>query len=310
MILAIDIGGTEVKLGLVDRAGTIHARHRARVDFDGYETPILTTVLKEARAFVDRENAEIEGVGASVAGQIDTETGVIIGTNGRIPNYEGSRVKEALEAEFAVPAAALNDANAAALGECFIGRGRGMENVLMVTLGTGVGGGIVLDGKIFGGARGIAGELGHFTLYQDGERCTCGKNGCYECYASASALVRRAERETGETGLDGRIIFDRAQAGDPAMQRVLGAWIDDIAAGITGLVHIFNPEIVLIGGGVSAREALLIEPLRRKVLFGAMPRFGENLILQRAALANDAGLVGAARFFMDRNQIKKESDAK
>ena len=301
MILAIDIGGTEVKMGLADRTGTIRARHSARVDFDNYETPILTTVLREARKFIDREQAEIEGVGASVAGQIDTQTGVIIGTNGRIPNYEGSRVKEALEAEFRVPAAALNDANAAALGECFAGGAKGFNHVLMLTLGTGVGGGIVLDGKIFGGARGIAGELGHFTLYQDGMSCTCGKRGCYECYASTSALVRRAERETGEAGLNGRIIFGRAQAGDPVMTGVLNAWLDDVAAGITGLVHIFNPEIVLIGGGVSAQEELLITPLRRRVLSGVMPRFGESLKLERAQLGNDAGLVGAAKFFMDRN---------
>lgn len=300
MILAIDIGGTEVKMGLVDRGGNIHARHRAPVDFDGYETPVLTTVLREARAFAGREQVKIEGIGASVAGQIDTETGVIIGTNGRIPNYEGSRVKEALEAEFHVPAATLNDANAAALGECFIGGAKGFHHVLMLTLGTGVGGGIVLNGQIFGGARGIAGELGHFTLYQDGAACTCGKKGCYECYASTSALVRRAEAQTGETGLNGRIIFDRAAAGDSAMQRALDDWTDDIAAGITGLVHIFNPEIVLIGGGVSAREEQLIAPLREKVLSGVMPRFGESLRLERAVLANDAGLVGAARFFMDR----------
>ena len=299
MILGVDIGGTEVKFGLLDRRGAIHARHSASVCFDHYETPILTTVIREAKEFLQRENAAVEGIGVSAAGQIDDRSGVVIGTNGKIPHYEGSGIREAMEAEFGVPVTALNDANAAALGECYRGRAGNCKNVLMVTLGTGVGGGIVLNGKIFGGTRGIAGELGHFTLYQDGEKCSCGKRGCYESYASTTALVRRAEKKTGETGLNGRIIFARAENGDAVMLEVIGDWLDDIAAGLTGLVHIFNPEMILIGGGVSAQEKLLIEPLRRRVLEGVMPRFGESLQLERATLQNDAGLVGAAKFFMD-----------
>ena len=299
MILSIDIGGTAVKLGLVDRAGGIHARREASVCYDGYETPILTTVIREAKAFLKQENAQIEGIGVSATGQVDDRIGAVIGTNGKIPHYEGSQIKREMEAEFGVPAFALNDANAAALGECFVGRGKGMENVLMVTLGTGVGGGIVLGGRIFGGTRGIAGELGHFTLYQDGVPCPCGKRGCYESYAATTALVRRAKEATGETDMNGRIIFARAAQGDETMLAVLSGWIDDIAAGISGLVHIFNPEIVLIGGGVSAQEELLIRPLRERVLAQCMPRFGEMLQVEAATLGNDAGIIGAAKFYMD-----------
>ena len=299
MILSIDIGGTAVKMGLVDRSGVIHARHEASVCYDGYATPILVTVIREARAFLDREGMAIEGIGVSATGQVDDQSGVVIGTNGKIPHYEGSPIRRELEAAFGVPAAALNDANAAALGECFAGRARGMQHVLMVTLGTGVGGGIVLGGKIFGGTRGIAGELGHFTLYQDGAPCPCGKRGCFESYAATTALVRRAREATGESELNGRIIFSRAQQGDPAMLSVLSAWIGDIAAGISGLVHIFNPQMVLIGGGVSAQEALLIRPLRARILASVMPRFAEGLQIEAATLGNDAGLIGAAKFFMD-----------
>ena len=299
MILAIDIGGTAVKLGLVTRAGEITARREASVSFDGYKTPILDTVVKEARAFVEETGAQLEGVGISATGQIDDHTGVVIGTNGKIPNYEGSRLKDALEEAFHVPAAALNDANAAALGECFTGRAKGLQNVLMITLGTGVGGGIVLGGHVFGGTQGIAGELGHFTLYKGGIPCPCGRSGCYESYAATTALVRLAKEATGEEDLNGRIIFGRVQEGDPVMQGVLDRWIDDIACGISGLVHIFNPEMVLIGGGVSAQEELLIKPLRKRVFETVMPRFREKLSLERAVLSNDAGLIGAAKFFMD-----------
>ena len=294
MILSIDIGGTAVKLGLVDRDGVIHARHEASVSFDGYKTPILQTVLKEAEAFLSREQASIEGTGISATGQIDNKTGAVIGTNGRIPHWEGSQLTLEAEKRFGVPAYALNDANAAALGECFAGRAKGLSDVIMVTLGTGVGGGIVIGGHLFAGPRGLAGELGHFTLDRHGPLCTCGKRGCYENYASTTALVQLAQERTGEPGLNGRIVFTRAKAGDETMLRVLDAWIDAIAEGITGLVHIFNPQMVLIGGGVSSQEDLLVAPLRKRVLSGVMPRFTDGLLIERAMLGNDAGIIGAA----------------
>ncbi len=302
MILAIDIGGTSVKLGLVDESGVLHAKHEASVSFDGYKTPILDTVLREARAFLDLEGAHVAGIGVSATGQVDDTLGMVIGTNGKIPGYEGSPIKTAFEREFGLETHVLNDANAAALGECFAGRAKGVQNVLMVTLGTGVGGGIVLGGRIFTGTRGIAGDLGHFTLYQDGIPCPCGKRGCFESYAATTALVRLAEEATGEEGLNGRIIFSRAQAGDQAMRRALEHWIDDVAAGLSGLVHIFNPQMVVIGGGVSSQEALLMQPLKQRVLETVMPRFAEGLKIERASLGNDAGLIGAAKFFMDRKK--------
>ncbi len=254
MILGVDIGGTAVKLALVERSGEIRHRREASVSFDGYRTPILSTVLQEAQAFTAQAGITPEGVGISATGQIDTETGTVIGTNGKIPGYEGSPLKAAFEQAFQVPACCLNDANAAALGECWRGAGRGADPVIMVTLGTGVGGGIVCGGQVFGGARGIAGELGHFTLYADGIPCACGKRGCYESYAATTALIRLAEAATGEHHLNGRVIFERAAAGEPALCQALRRWTDDIAAGLTGLIHIFNPQLVLIGGGVSAQE--------------------------------------------------------
>ena len=299
MILSIDIGGTAVKMGLIDQAGTIHARHEASVCYDSYQTPILTTVIREAKAFLARENAAIEGIGVSATGQVDDRAGVVIGTNGKIPHYEGSQIKREMEAEFGVPVFALNDANAAALGECFIGRAKGVENVLMITLGTGVGGGIVLGGRIFGGTRGIAGELGHIPLYADGIPCACGSRGCYESYAATTALVRLAKEATGEAEMNGRIIFSRAAEGDEVMLGILDRWIGDISAGIVGLVHTFNPQMVLIGGGVSSQEELLIKPLRERILGPVMPRFSEGLQVEAAILGNDAGMIGAAKFFMD-----------
>lgn len=302
MILALDIGGTAVKLGLADREGNLYRKASADVAFDGYRTPVFTTVTEAARRFLGESGVRPEGIAVSATGQVETKTGMVIGTNGKIPNYEGTGLKAGLEESFGAETWALNDANAAVLGECFTGRARGLKNVLMVTLGTGVGGGVVVNGKILEGSRGIAGELGHIPLYADGLPCSCGLRGCYENYASVTALIRRCEEQTGLGGLNGRIIFEKAEAGDKSFQAVLDGWIRDIAAGICGLVHVFNPEIVLVGGGVSAQEDLLIRPLREEVLSRTMPRFREQLRVERASLGNDAGLVGAVRYWLDQKE--------
>lgn len=301
MLLCMDLGGTAVKLGLVDEAGNIHARGEADVRGDGYATPIFHTATEAARDFLARTGAQVRGVGISATGQIDSRTGVVIGTNGAIPNYEGTNLKALAETAFGAPAWALNDANAAALGECFTGAACGRRHVLMLTLGTGVGGGLVLDGRLYGGARGIAGELGHFPLERGGRPCACGNRGCLEQYASVTALIRLARETTGKTELDGRKIFARVAQGDQALSYALAQWTEDVAAGIAGLVHVFNPEVVLIGGGVSAQEELFLQPLRAQVLARVMSCFAQGLRLERAALGNDAGLVGAARYWLDRD---------
>lgn len=299
MILCADIGGTSVKLGLIDRDGRLHASAEASVSFDHYQTPIIDTVIKASRAFLSANPCELEGVGVSATGQIDSRSGVIVGTNGKIANYEGTNVKARMEEAFFVPCEVLNDANAALLGECFRGGAIGAQNVVMLTLGTGVGGGVLVNGRLLTGHGGIAGEMGHFTLYQGGIPCPCGKCGCYESYASTTALLRTAEAATVENNLNGRMLFERIGSGNAVLQDVLNHWLDDVAAGITGLIHIFNPELILIGGGVSQQEDLLLKPLKTRVLSGAMPRFTENLRIERATLGNDAGLIGAAKFYLD-----------
>ncbi len=296
MILCIDIGGTAVKLATMTLSGVLSDRREVSVNFDGYQTPVLDTVLAAASEMI--EHTPVDGIGISTAGLIDTNTGAVLGAN--IPGYAGTALKAIFEARFHLPVWVLNDANAATLGECYAGRARGLKNVIMLTLGTGVGGGIVLNGQVYQGSLGIAGELGHFPLYRDGLPCACGSRGCLELYASTSALVRRVKARTGEQDLNGRMIFSRAQQGETQVCEEMSHWLDDIAAGIVGLVHIFNPEMVLIGGGVSAQEELLIAPLRERVLHQVMPAFADKLRLERAELGNDAGLFGAGRYWLDK----------
>lgn len=299
MILCVDIGGTTAKIACADNTGTLYDRDEFSTCIDSYRTPVLDVVCRGIRLWLDRTSRKIKGIGVSAMGQIDVQTGVVIGTNGNIPKYEGARIRETLETQFHVPVHVLNDATAAALGESFTGAAKGLKNVLMLTFGTGVGGGLILNGHVYGGARGIAGELGHFTLDPNGPLCTCGRHGCFETLASTSALVRMCSEATGRTDLNGQAVFEAVAGNDPVIARVLDKWLDGIADGISGLIHILNPEIVLIGGGVSAQKELMIQPLNTKIRERTMRRFAENLIIREAKLGNDAGLTGAARYWMD-----------
>ena len=298
--LAIDIGGTSVKLGIVDETGAVLAKAEESVSFDGYETPILTTVCKAAKAFVEAQNlppAALVGVGVSATGQIDSRAGTVVGTCGNLPHYIGSPIKAELESLFSLPVTVANDANCMCLGEVWVGGAKGYTDVIGVTLGTGVGGGILTGGRLLEGARGLGGELGHYRLHAlDGVPCTCGAAGCWERYAATTALVRAAQ-EKDPAWTNGRAIFAAAQAGNETVLALLDHWTDEIAQGLAGMVHIFNPQLILIGGGVSAQQKLLIDPIAAKVRASVMPAFAEGLEIRAAQLHNDAGMVGAIYYF-------------
>ena len=221
-----------------------------------------------------------------------------------LPNYIGAPIKAELEKTFGLPVTVANDANCMTLGEVWVGGAQGYTDVIGVTLGTGVGGGILTGGRLLEGARGLGGELGHYRTHAlDGVDCTCGAKGCWERYAATTALVRAAQEEN-PAWKDGRAIFAAAEAGDKTVLALLDAWTDEIAQGLAGMVHIFNPQLILIGGGVSAQQKLLIEPIAEKVKASVMPAFAEGLEIRAAQLHNDAGMVGAVYYF--RQTMEKE----
>ena len=306
--LAIDIGGTSVKLGIVDEEGRVLAKAEQSVCFDYYETPILTTVLSASEQFLKEQDVRpqsLAGIGVSATGQIDTHTGTVVGTCGSLPNYIGSPIKAELEAKFGLPVTVANDANCMTLGEVWVGGAKGYTDVIGVTLGTGVGGGILTGGRLLEGARGLGGELGHYRTHAlDGVPCTCGATGCWERYAATTALVRAA-KEKNPAWTDGRAIFAAAEAGNPEVLALLDAWTDEIAQGLAGMVHIFNPQLILIGGGVSAQQKLLIAPIAAKVKASVMPAFAEGLEVRAAQLHNDAGMVGAVYYFRQTMEEKE-----
>lgn len=187
-----------------------------------------------------------------------------------------------------------NDADCAALGEAVAGAGRECQDVIMITLGTGVGGGIILDGEIHEG-KGIGGsELGHMVIAENGEPCTCGRRGCLEAYASASALMRNAKKVSGKD-MEPEEIFAKAKEGDEKLREVVGQYIRRLGVGIVNIVNIFRPQLVLLGGGASVWGEELLEPLRgmaREGCFGGAD--GELPEIETASLGNQAGIIGAA----------------
>ena len=300
--LGVDIGGTFIKLGIVDDSGNVSMRREVPIDRGGKETVMETvtrgidTLLKDSGF----EAGAFEGIGVSAAGCIDTNKGCVAENGGNIPNWSFTSVAGPLSERYGIGATIANDGNCVALAEAWVGAARGLRDVICVVLGTGVGGGIISGGRLIEGSHGFGGEIGHFPTHADllmtGEK-KWGSH--YETFASTGALVRRA-LTSGKDWLNGKEIFEAAESGDAAALEILDGWTTEIAAGITGLVHIFDPEVVLIGGGVSAQNELLIRPVRDKVIDTVTPDMASGLELRAAELGNNAGMVGAVKYFIER----------
>lgn len=283
-ILALDIGGTAIKSALLD--GTGHILREAEVPSEGKRGgPHL---MERARAVIGGYDG-YDALGVSITGQVDARTGRIVFANDNVPNFTGTPVGELLHAYTGVPVAVENDVNAAALGEAHFGAGRGTRDFLCLTYGTGVGGAIVIEGRIYGGAHGVAGEMGHILTHPEGLVCACGQRGCYEQYASATALLRAARAVEPEI-VDGRDLFARI-SGRPDLADAVSSWAREVVYGLVSLTHIFNPALIVLGGGVMSQRAVL-----RAVETLLYPRLMESyrgVRLAGAQLGNQAGVYGA-----------------
>jgi glucokinase len=306
--IGVDIGGTQVKIGIIDEHGSVSSSAAYDVAFDGYDTPIIETVTTRLSEFMKKNDllpSQINGIGVSATGQIDTKEGEVAGAAGHIKNWEGCNIREHIKQIYPGPVTVMNDANCAALAEQWIGGAQGLSDVVVITVGTGVGGGIIANSEIICGTAGGAGEIGHITIRNNGRRCSCGNKGCYEQYASVPALismVRQARKEgkldnslLDERQINGRVIFEAAGTGS-YLDIILDRWIDYVADGLIGIIHTFSPQIVLVGGGVSAQKDKFIDPLRIKVLSRVMPVYARTVKLDAAKLGNDAGMVGAVYY--------------
>ena len=300
--LGADIGGTFIKLAVIDGDGNVSMLREEAIDRSGRETVMETLMRGIDELIADSGLAAdaFEGIGVSAAGCINTNTGCVAENGGNIPDWSFTSVTGPLSERYGLPATIANDGNCVALAESWIGAAKGLNDVICVVLGTGVGGGIISGGRLVEGSHGFGGEIGHFPTHADLLMSGEGKwDSHYETFASTAALVRRAQA-CGKDWSNGREIFCAAADGDADALKIMDGWTDEIAAGITGLVHIFDPEAVIIGGGVSAQEELLIRPVRAKVLGTVTPDMANGLEVKAATLGNTAGMVGAVRYFIER----------
>ncbi len=309
--VGIDIGGTAVKAALIADDGTILRRSSVPTLAT---RPYAAVAADIAKQIVELSSGErIEGVGIGCPGAIDSRAGVIRYANNLY--WKDVPLADELHKTVNAPICISNDANVAALGEARFGAGKEYSDTAFVTLGTGVGGGIVVDGKLFEGYNGMGAEIGHMVIKADGVLCTCGRRGCLESYASATALVRetvfamQTDRNSsmwafadGDLNkVDGRTSFECAKKGDATAQKVVNAYIAALAEGITNLVNIFRSQAVILGGGVCAQGKYLTEPLQKLV---DEARYGGadslRTVIVTASLGNDAGVLGAAGLLMPR----------
>ncbi|GAB4071935.1 ROK family protein [Barrientosiimonas marina] len=287
---AFDIGGTSIKYGVLNHQGEIIYKSKTATKANEGGMAIIDRVTKLA-AYL-QEQYELSGIAVSTAGQIDKQNGTVIHATDALPGYTGLNIKQELQTVFDLPVVVDNDVNCAALGEYWQGAAQGFDDFLCMTLGTGIGGAIIIDGQVYNGAAYSAGEFGHMTLYPGGEDCLCGDQGCYEQYASSRALEQRAANDFRK-GITLPDLFAEAKRGNQDAEKVIDQWVGDVALGLKTLVHIFNPSLIVIGGGVSEQGSYLRDKLQTNVNACIMPSFQRALEIRFAQNENDANLQGA-----------------
>lgn len=308
--IGVDLGGTNISAGVIDDKLEIIGRGKLKTNCPREAELILADVAKAvelAAADAGIGMKDVVSIGIGTPGSVNKTTGYIEYANNL--DFDKVPAKQILEARLKKTVYLDNDANCAALGEAVAGVGRGVSSFVAITLGTGVGSGIVLDGKIVTGVNDGAGEMGHMVIVADGERCTCGRRGCWERYASATALIQQTkdamhhdmdskmwELVGGDINrVSGRTSFDAMRAGDKTAKKVVDKYIFYLAVGIINIVNALQPEIICIGGGIGHEKENLLVPLRKYV---ARERYSIHADRQTeilsAQLGNDAGIIGAA----------------
>lgn len=308
--LGIDLGGTNIVAGVVDENYNIIATGKVKTNLPRTAEEIIDDMVKAANIAIESAGLkldDIESMGVGSPGAIDPVHGVVCYANNlgfnNVPMAK--MLKERMGVDFYIE----NDANAAAFGEYIAGAGRGTNNFIAITLGTGVGGGVIIDGKIYSGSNYAGAELGHAVIEMTGEMCSCGRQGCWEAYASATALIRQTKQAMikypksvmwelcgGDINkVDGRTAFDAMRKGDTAGKMVVDKYVEYIAVGVSNNINIFQPDVLCIGGGISKEGDNLIRPIKAFLEGENYARnIEKNTELKVAELGNDAGIIGAA----------------
>jgi len=301
----VDLGGTNLKLGLVSAEGELLLRHSAATEADRGPDHVLARIAGAVRALCEAapiDLADVSAVGVGAPGPLDSRAGVVVFAP-NLPGWRDVPVSDRLHQNLGRPVILENDANAAAYGEFRCGAGRDVRNLALLTLGTGIGGGIILDGRLFRGSTDTGAELGHMVIRHGGRRCGCGNRGCLEAYASATAVVARmGERiEAGDPSalaerpdFTCRDVFEAAEGGDALAKRIVEETADYLAAGITSILHVLNPEMVVLTGGMMGAGDEFLNGIRRRVRETAFERASSGCEICWSTLGGDAGILGAA----------------
>ena len=305
-VVGIDLGGTMVKMGIVDEEKGIldKMEFETRVDL-GFKG-VVERMANKVMELLEKNGTDVSAVGIGSPGSIDQERG-IIRFSPNFPGWENVPLKEEFERISSLRVFVENDANSAVLGEKWFGAGRNKEHIVLLTLGTGIGGGVISHNILIKGHNGIGAELGHTVVEPNGPLCGCGNYGCLEAIASGSAMIRFAnegrkkfpnskifelEKKRGKLGA--KEIFDAFVEKDPLAMRILERFIDAMSTGIANFIHIFNPQIVILGGGISRGANVFFDELKKRVEMKVMPSFLSTYELVVSPLLNDAGILGAA----------------
>jgi len=285
-ILAIDIGGTMIKYGLVSSDGKILSTNKIKTEASKGLNNILNKIDNIFKGY--KENNPV-GIAVSGTGQINGMIGKVIGGNPIIPNWIGTNLVKILEEKYNLPAVLENDVNCVALGEKWIGAGKDLSNFICLTIGTGIGGGIILNNQLFRGENFVAGEFGH-TLIKKGE---------FEQFASTTALIRLVKEKTGKI-LNGKEIFDLEKKEIVEYQEVISEWIENLTDGLSSIVYCFNPANIILGGGVIEQGEALINRIKNSLFKKIGLQFKEKLNIIQAKLGNNAGMIGASYLLLEK----------
>ncbi len=306
--IGIDLGGTNIVAGLVDENSKLLDKVSTPTLKERHESEIIADIAKVANELLEKNNLTLKDVislGIGSPGSCNDKDGIILFAGNL--GFRDTEIRKELRKHLDIDARLGNDADCAALGEYFAGAGDNAESFICITLGTGVGSGIVLNGKLLTGKNYAAAELGHMCIMSGGEQCTCGRKGCFEAYASASALIRETNKAVkgnedtilkemvGDdfTHTNAKMVFDARDKGDVVATRIIKEYYDMLGEGLGNIINVFDPETIAIGGGVSAQGDKLIKELEARLTKHA---FGGvlNTKIKIASLGNDAGVIGAA----------------
>jgi glucokinase len=296
--IGVDLGGTQIKAAIVNDKGAIFSFQLIPTEADQGAQHVLGNILKVVSELISQAKSQditITAIGVGTPGVVDQKKGGVISGCPQMPDWVGVPFINSLESKFSLPVYAHNDVTMMTYGEHAFGAAVDHANAICITLGTGVGGGIVIENQIYDGASNYAGEVGHAPINFDGPKCSCGSTGCWETYVSATALVKSAKK-AGLQIDNTEMIFKKAQEGDPLAKKLINDYIFYLGVGIAGLINIFNPDVFVIGGGVAQAGEALFKPLREVVKNRAMAYANDHAQILPAKLGEQAGLIGAAQF--------------